>query len=256
MYRYYITELIKLFFFVCGTSAYKSSCLCQTDLAWFCFSFSSLGPIIQLCYKASYSTHVHVLTLLILETEYFSWIPCLLMPWLLKLPEHQQAWYWLCGTVNMYCCSRHNYTLHTTKLLGGILVSLRPSVHPSVRPASRVRSVVSTVQDGFFPYLVQMINSMRGCIAFDDPWPWPISSRSFSLDLENRVRSVASTVLDGFFLYLAQMITIIRGRVACNVFSESGNLNFWQIFKNFRPWPWKKPYSSRWILSLFSTNDH
>ena len=105
---------------------------------------------------------------------------------------------------------------------------------------NRVRSVASTVPDGFFPYLVQMITSMRRCVACDDLWPWPISLRSFDLDLENRVRSVASTVLDGFLLYLAQMITIIRGCVAYYVFSKSGNLNFWQIFKIFRPWPWKK----------------
>ena len=79
-----------------------------------------------------------------------------------------------------------------------------------------------------------MINGMRGCVACDDPWPWPISSRSFGLDLENRVRSVASTVLDGFFLYLAQMITIIRGCVACYVFCQ--NLEIWifaQFFKFF-----------------------
>ena len=95
---------------------------------------------------------------------------------------------------------------------------------------NRVRSVASTVLDGFFPYLVQMINSMRGCVACDDLWPWPISSRSFDLDLENCVRSVVSTVQYGFFIYLAQMITVIRGCVACYVFSESGNLNFWQIF--------------------------
>ena len=104
-----------------------------------------------------------------------------------------------------------------------------------------------------------MINSMRGCVACDDPWPWTISSRSFGLDLENRVRSVATTVLDGFFLYLAQMITIIRGCVACYVFfSESGNLNFWQFLKKFRPWPWKKssvldgffPYLARMITSI------
>ena len=93
---------------------------------------------------------------------------------------------------------------------------------------NRVRSVASTVLDGFFPYLIQMITSMRRCVACDDLWPWPISSRSFGLDLENRVRSVAFTVLDGFFfLYLAQMITIIRVCVACYVFfSESENLNF------------------------------
>ena len=131
------------------------------------------------------------------------------------------------------------YTPHTKKLLGGILVLLRPSVcpsvrrsvGPSVRPASRFRSVASTVQDGFFPYLVQMINGMRGCVACDDLWPWPISSRSFDLDLENRVRSVASTVLDGFFLYLAQMITIIRGCVACYVFFRICKFEFLAIFK-------------------------
>ena len=94
-----------------------------------------------------------------------------------------------------------------------------------------------------------MINSMIGCVACDDLWPWPISSRSFGLDLENRVRFVASTVLDGFFSYLAQMIAINRGCVACYVFfSESGNLKFWQFFKNFRPWPWKKKSS---VLNWF-----
>ena len=107
---------------------------------------------------------------------------------------------------------------------GGILDSPCLSVCPSVClsvclsvcPLTfRVRPVASTVQDGFFPYLVQMINSTRGCVACDDLWPWPISSRLFGLDLKNRVRSVASTVLDGFFLYMAQIITIIRGCVAC-----------------------------------------
>ena len=105
---------------------------------------------------------------------------------------------------------------------------------------NRVRSVASPVLDGFFLYLVQMINSMRGCVACDDPWPWPISSMSFGLDLENCVRSVASTVLDGFFLCMAQVITIIRGCVAYYIFSASENLNFWQIFENLLPWPWKK----------------
>ena len=101
-----------------------------------------------------------------------------------------------------------------------------------------------------------MITTLRGYVAHNDLWPWPISSRSFGLDWEDRVRSVASTVLDGFFLYFAQIITIIRGCVVCYVFSESENLNFWQIFEIFRPWPWKKIYSSQWILSIFSTNDH
>ena len=140
-------------------------------------------------------------------------------------------------------------------------IGFTPSVHLSVClsvcPLTfRVRPVASTVQDGFFPYLVQVIKNMRGCVACDDPWPWPISWRSFCLDLENRVRSVASTVLDEFFLYLAQMITIIRGYIMCYVFSESGNLNLWQFLKFFSLALDKKIYSSWWILSIFSTNHH
>ena len=72
----------------------------------------------------------------------------------------------------------------------------------------------STVLNGFFPYLAQMITSMRGCVAYNDLWPWPISSRSFGL--ENCVRSVASTVPDGVFPYLVQMITSMRRCVACD----------------------------------------
>ena len=86
----------------------------------------------------------------------------------------------------------------------------------------------SAVLDGFFPYLAQMITSVRACVAYNDLWPWHISSRSFGLGLENRVHSVASTVPDGFFPYLAQMITIMRRFVACDDL-----------------WPW--PISSRSI---------
>ena len=92
------------------------------------------------------------------------------------------------------------YWIHPVCL--SVRLSVCPSVCLSVCPLTfRVRPVTSRVQDGFFLYLVQMINSMRGCVACDDLWPWPLSSRSFGLDLENRVRSVASTVLGGFFLF-------------------------------------------------------
>ena len=121
---------------------------------------------------------------------------------------------------------------------------------------NRVRSVASTVPDGFFPYLVQMITSMTRCVACDDLWPWPISSRSFDLDLENRVHSVASTVLDGFFLCLAQVITIIRGCVTCYAFFRIWKFEFLANLWNFSALTLKKIYSSRWILSIFSTNDH
>ena len=84
----------------------------------------------------------------------------------------------------------------------------------------------NTVLDGFFPYLEQMITSKWGCVAYNDLWPWPISSRSFGCGLEIRVPSVASTVLGGFFPYLVQMITSMRRCVACDDL-----------------WPW--PISSR-----------
>ena len=85
-----------------------------------------------------------------------------------------------------------------------------------------VSSLASTVLDGFFPYLVQMISSMRRCVACDDLRPWPISSRSFNLDFENRVRSVTFSVLDRLFFWLgiqydSIMWVIMRRR---GVFSE------------------------------------
>ena len=139
-----------------------------------------------------------------------------------------------------------------------VCLSVRLSVCLSVCSLTfRVRPVASTVQDGFSPYLVQMINSKRGCVACDDLWPWPISSRSFGLELENRVRSVASTVLDGFFFYIAQIITIIRGCVACYDFFRIWKFEFLANFWNFSTLTLKKKiYNSRWILSIFSTDDH
>ena len=132
----------------------------------------------------------------------------------------------------------------------------------------RVRPEASTVQDGFFPYLVQMINSMRGCVACDYLRPWPISSRSFGLDLENRVRSVAFTALDGFVIFLAQMIAIIRECVACYVFFRIWKIEFlkadlWYfiddspkklLYKHFL-WSTAKIHCNR-ITTLFSIISH
>ena len=77
----------------------------------------------------------------------------------------------------------------------------------------------------FFPYLAQMITSVRGGVVCNDLWPWPISSRSFNHDSVIKlpkystswcVHSTAHIVLDGFFSYLAQMINSIRGCVMHN----------------------------------------
>ena len=109
-----------------------------------------------------------------------------------------------------------------------------------------------------------MITTMRGCVAHNDLWPWPISSRSFGLDLENRVRSVASTVLNGFFLYLAQIIHIIRGCVACYVYTPCTTKLLGGILVSLRPsvrlsrlpCPLCNIYNCGWILSILATNDH
>ena len=124
---------------------------------------------------------------------------------------------------------------------------------------NHVRSVASTVLDGFFPYLVQMITSMRRCVACDDLWPWPISLRSFDLDLENHVRSVTFSVLDRLFLYLSQIITNIRGCVACKVYNNILKLKFFANFSNFSPFTLKEkstillaffPYLEQIIISI------
>ena len=131
------------------------------------------------------------------------------------------------------------YWIHPVCL--SVCLSVCPSVCLSVCPLTfRVRPVASTVQDGFFRYLVQMITSMRRCVACDDLWPWPISSRSFDLDLENRVRSVASTVLDGFLLYLARIITIVWGCVVCYDFFKIWKFEFLPNFFNFSALTLKK----------------
>ena len=38
--------------------------------------------------------------------------PCLLMLWLLKSPQHQQAWYWLCRTYKIYSLFQSQFHLH------------------------------------------------------------------------------------------------------------------------------------------------
>ena len=62
------------------------------------------------------------------------------------------------------------------------------------------------------------------CVAYNDLWPGPISSGSFSHNFAIKlqkygtscVRSTARTVLNGFFQYLTQMIIGMRQCVASN----------------------------------------
>ena len=139
---------------------------------------------------------------------------------------------------------------------------------------NRVRSVASTVLDGVFLYLAQMITIIRGCVACY-VWIFGKFFKCFALVLEKK-----STVLDGFFPYLAQMITDMRGYVAYNdlwhwsIFSRSFGLDLenrahsiastvldgFFPYLVFRPWLWKSctlcnVLSSRSIISMCAQID-
>ena len=132
------------------------------------------------------------------------------------------------------CCF---YTPRTTKLLGGVywFHSVRPSVRPSRMPCP----LCIIYSYGWIVFILGTNDHYHERVC-RTPWPWPIFSRSFGLDLENRVRSVASTVLDGFFVYLAQMIAIIRGCVACYVFFSIWKFQILANFLNFSALTLKK----------------
>ena len=110
--------------------------------------------------------------------------------------------------------------------LGGILDSPCLSVCLSVCISSRsfsldlenrVRSVASTVLDGFFLYLAQMITIIRECIAryvFFRIWKFKFLANF--LNFSALTLKKKSTVLNGFLPYLAQMITSMRRCAAIN----------------------------------------
>ena len=143
------------------------------------------------------------------------------------------------GALTFLCFFYNIFILPAMKLGGyigftlSVCLLVRLSVCLSVcRLTFRVHPVASTVQDGFFPYLVQMISSMRGCVTCDDVWPWPISSRSFGLDLEN--------FCPLFNVYSSAWILFIFGandhyhlRV-CGVLRFFHNLKIWIFGKFFK----------------------
>ena len=104
---------------------------------------------------------------------------------------------------------------------------------------NRVRSVPSTVRDGFFTYLGQMIISMRRCrmwwpltltYIFKVIRPWlrkscPLCSDYSSGWILSIYRKVKFSVLDRLFPYLPHVSRV-------KVIVKFLNLNFWQIFGN------------------------
>ena len=114
----------------------------------------------------------------------------------------------------------------------------------------------STVLDGFFPYLAQMITNMRECVAYNDLWPWLIFFKV--------IRPWPWKPCPLYNIYSSGWILSIFGT---NDHQHEKVCHMWwpltlaYIFKVIRPWPWKpcplySIYSSGWILSIFGTNDH
>ena len=92
---------------------------------------------------------------------------------------HQQPWYWMDSFYIWHKWSLSLEGVSRVRLFSEsgdlkfwqILETFRP--WPSKKK--------STILDGFFPYLAQMITTMRGCVAYNDLWPWPISWKSCPL---------------------------------------------------------------------------
>ena len=95
----------------------------------------------------------------------------------------------------------------------------------------------------FTPVHTQWIPRSRDAAWIDENWTLT----------ERRVRHLERTVLGR---YLLSCHTVIRGCVACYVFFRM-KFEFLAIFLIFSALTLKnKIYSSRWILSIFSTKDH
>ena len=118
-----------------------------------------------------------------------------------------------------HLCS-YNYTPRTTKLLGGILVSLRPSVCPSVRPSRMPCPLCNIYSSGWILSILGTNDHYHERVCRTQ-WPltltyifkviWPWLRKSCPL---------CSIYSSGWILFhiLAQMIIIIRGYVGLYVF--------------------------------------
>ena len=132
-------------------------------------------------------------------------------------------------------------SLYTTKLLGGY-TGFTPSVRPFVRP-SRMPCLLCNIYSYEWILFILGTNDHYHKRVCSTPWPltltyifkviWPWLRKSCPL---------CSVYSSRWILFIFGTNDHYYYRV-CRVlrfFSESGNLNFGQIFEIFRLWPWKK----------------
>ena len=141
------------------------------------------------------------------------------------------------------------------EVVGGILVSLRPSICLSICP-SRLPCLLCNIYSSRWILSILATNDHyheRVCgtqwpltltYIFKVIWPWL-----------RKLCPFCSVYSSGWIPFIWHKWSLLLEGVLCvTFFSESGHLNFWQIFEIFRPCTWKN--SSWWILFICSTNDH
>ena len=129
-----------------------------------------------------------------------------------------------------------------------------------------VCSVASTIMVGFFPLFAQMITIRRGCVAYNDFWPSPISSRSFGQNFV-KILHILLCLLCSIYNY-GWILTIVcwndhhKERMCwcndiepCSISLRSFGLNFVKIL-HILLCPLCSIYNLRGILTIFGSNDN
>ena len=124
MYYIFMKEFFKLIlWFSCKPRLHfmwpKGVIMIVDAILWLIQAFCAFG--VSTCWQLFWGTAVCIIasfhTVWMLNFGCWRWnipafwmpIPCLLMPCLLKSPEHQQTWCWQCKTNNIYRCSKVNF---------------------------------------------------------------------------------------------------------------------------------------------------
>ena len=145
----------------------------------------------------------------------------------------------------------------------GFTPSVCPSVCPSVRPSVRLSRLPCPLCNIYSSGWILSI------LATNDHYhervcrtQWPLTLTYIFKVIRPWLRKscpLCSVYSSGWILFIfdSQMITIISECVACYVFFRIWKFEFLANFWNFSALTLKKKiYSSRWILSIFDTNDH
>ena len=134
--------------------------------------------------------------------------------------------------------SRYHYTPRTTKLLGGILVSLRPSVRLSVRPSRLPCPLCNIFSSGWILSILATNDHYHERVCRTQ---WPLTLTYIFKVIRPWLRKsgpLCSVYSSGWIIFIFGANDHYHSRV-CRV------LRFFQNLKIFQPCPWKNIYSSR-----------